>query len=445
MTQHQTQMRKSAVRLPFIQSTDENVPNERTPELAEFGPSLLFGLANAHKGEKNGTQPFSETSGQTQRSILGLQHIHGNRYVQRVLALARHGEGETNTELAPEVESAIQRERGCGQTLDGSIQRKMESAFGADFSGVRVHTNREAHSLNDSVNAIAFTTGQDIFFRDGAYDPSSSTGRKLLAHELTHVVQQTGPGIRRKLKVSEPDDACEVEAEQIASSIVEQENQTSSYREEPTPWQSNSVVAMLDRGFKSATTASLPVAGLLNDALSFAKAHPYEVARISAPEPTAQGEGRCSGCGSRLARDSACPKCRLEFAMRSQTEASGVRRVQGGDHVIAREVAAGGRTRIQCINANLANAGIPWAVITILGGVCGILGAIAGLAGGPAAPAAVPSGMAMAAAVCIAAVTGLAVGTVLGVIIRCCQDPSVEWVFAQNEGGPSAEGSEEVA
>jgi len=116
--------------------------------------------------------------------------------------------------------------------------------------------------------------------------------------------------------------------------------------------------------------------------------------------------------------------------------------------VLAREKIArqgGGRTTLQCINANLANAGIPWAVITILGGVCGIIGGIAGLGGGPAAPATAPSGAAVAAAVCIAGVTGLAVGTVLGVITRCIQDPSVEWVFAEAETEGGSEAGGEVA
>ena len=116
--------------------------------------------------------------------------------------------------------------------------------------------------------------------------------------------------------------------------------------------------------------------------------------------------------------------------------------------MLAREKVArqtGERTTIQCINANLADAGIPWAIIGILGGVCGILGAIAGLAGGPAAPATVPLGMAVAAALCIAGVTGLSVGMVLGVITRCIQDPSVEWTFAQAETGGGAEGDGEEA
>jgi hypothetical protein len=66
----------------------------------------------------------------------------------------------------------------------------MERVFGADFSGVRVHTDAHSDSLNHSLHARAFTTGKDIFFKQGEYNPGSSTGQELIAHELAHVVQQ---------------------------------------------------------------------------------------------------------------------------------------------------------------------------------------------------------------------------------------------------------------
>src|ERR1700728_4812401 len=88
-------------------------------------------------------------------SVLQLQRQYGNRYVQRVLALARQGEGEG--ELSTQVESTIERARGGGRGLDHGVRREMESAFGNDFGGVRVHTGGESHDLNKSVHAVAFT------------------------------------------------------------------------------------------------------------------------------------------------------------------------------------------------------------------------------------------------------------------------------------------------
>ena len=101
-------------------------------------------------------------------------------------------------EVQADVESGIEQARGGGNSLDDNVRAPLENAFGADFSGVRVHTDSNSDALNQSVQAKAFTTGQDIFFRDGAYDPASSGGKELLAHELTHVMQQNGPDVQRR-------------------------------------------------------------------------------------------------------------------------------------------------------------------------------------------------------------------------------------------------------
>ncbi|BBD63253.1 hypothetical protein NIES2109_61030 (plasmid) [Nostoc sp. HK-01] len=96
---------------------------------------------------------------------------------------------------SPDVEAGIQRARSGGQPIADNIREPMEQAFGADFSGVRVHTDSQADQLNQSIQAKAFTTGQDVFFRQGAYEPVSRGGQELLAHELTHVVQQNGEAV----------------------------------------------------------------------------------------------------------------------------------------------------------------------------------------------------------------------------------------------------------
>ena len=103
------------------------------------------------------------------------------------------GGGEVSTDL----ESEINRARGGGQPLAPEMRLKMGEAMGADFSGVRVHTDGRADGLNRAVGARAFTTGQDLFFKRGAYEPSSRGGQELIAHELTHVVQQNGGAVQR--------------------------------------------------------------------------------------------------------------------------------------------------------------------------------------------------------------------------------------------------------
>lgn len=119
-----------------------------------------------------------------------------------------------------DVEAGIQSARGGGQSLANSIREPMEQAFGADFSGVRVHTDSQADQLNQSIQAKAFTTGQDVFFRQGAYEPGSRDGQELLAHELTHVVQQSGGVMQRSLFNS---------PQQLPTSLI----QTKSAMEQP--------------------------------------------------------------------------------------------------------------------------------------------------------------------------------------------------------------------
>lgn len=96
--------------------------------------------------------------------------------------------------VSEDMESQIQGAKGGGQALPDDTRDFLEPRFGQDFSDVRVHTGSEASDLSNSLQARAFTTGSDIFFRDGDYNPSSDAGRELLAHELTHVVQQGGSG-----------------------------------------------------------------------------------------------------------------------------------------------------------------------------------------------------------------------------------------------------------
>lgn len=86
--------------------------------------------------------------------------------------------------------SSLRESSGEGRPIPEETRGFFESRFGADFSSVRIHTGTKATRLNKSIQAKAFTRADHIYFSDGAYDPSSSAGKTLLAHELTHVVQQ---------------------------------------------------------------------------------------------------------------------------------------------------------------------------------------------------------------------------------------------------------------
>ena len=153
-----------------------------------------------------------------QSPITTLQNQVGNAAVQRLLA-QRSGNG--STELDDDTASRINSARGGGQSLDTTVRQKMGGAMGTDFSGVRVHTGNESNQLNEQLGAKAFTTGSDLFFRDGEYNPHSSSGQELIAHELTHVVQQGSGAVpsRGKMAVNAPGDQFEQEADSVAKQV----------------------------------------------------------------------------------------------------------------------------------------------------------------------------------------------------------------------------------
>ena len=136
--------------------------------------------------------------------LLGLQRAVGNAGVAGVVE-------EDRSPVLDVVGS------GGGAPLDEDTRTDMESRLGHDFGDVRVHSDSRAHDSAQAVNAHAYTVGSNIVFQRDKYDPSSSDGRTMLAHELTHVVQQrsgpvegtpTGGGIQ----VSDPSDRFEREA-----------------------------------------------------------------------------------------------------------------------------------------------------------------------------------------------------------------------------------------
>lgn len=100
--------------------------------------------------------------------------------------------------ISPELEASIQQAKGSGSYLQKPLRSKMEQAFGgSDFSGVKIHTGIESDRLNRSIQARAFTSGRDIFFRQGEYRPESEESQQLIAHELVHFEQQNPDRIQR--------------------------------------------------------------------------------------------------------------------------------------------------------------------------------------------------------------------------------------------------------
>ncbi|HSE15792.1 MAG TPA: DUF4157 domain-containing protein [Pyrinomonadaceae bacterium] len=131
----------------------------------------------------------------------------GGRVLQRRCACGNKADSEGTCDECAEKEGTLQRKshsgrtgeapsivhdvlRAPGQPLETESRDFMEERFGFDFSGVRVHTDEQAHRSAEATDAYAYTVGHDVVFASGRYSPNTSEGRELLAHELTHVVQQ---------------------------------------------------------------------------------------------------------------------------------------------------------------------------------------------------------------------------------------------------------------
>jgi hypothetical protein len=182
------------------------------------------------KRQRNAEQqngPRSDGTGDASKLLSAL----GNARVQRLMQRKEEGSGTVDDAVA----KTIQSKRGGGAPLDESARSNLEPSMGHDFSDVRVHTDSQSDSLNRAVQAEAFTTGNDIFFRSGSYSPGSSDGQKLLAHELTHVVQQRNAPPTSEMTVSSPDDASEREASAVADSYGSQSTEAAAVSRQAMP------------------------------------------------------------------------------------------------------------------------------------------------------------------------------------------------------------------
>ncbi|HEX8746885.1 MAG TPA: DUF4157 domain-containing protein [Pyrinomonadaceae bacterium] len=148
-------------------------------------------------------------AGQLAGILSELQQSHGNAYVQQVVSGMN------------EPEAGVEAPSGTGQKLDDGVKSEMESAFGESFGDVRIHTGNEAQKMNEELGAHAVTRGRDIYFEAGKYNPATREGKELLAHELTHVVQQGGDAAKQQAgSIDGPGDKFEEEADRTARAVL---------------------------------------------------------------------------------------------------------------------------------------------------------------------------------------------------------------------------------
>lgn len=108
----------------------------------------------------------------------------------KVIMPLAQAKSDGGADFGDALSGGIAASQGGGHSLDRSAKTFMQNRFGADFGGVKIHTDSQAVQLNRQLNARAFTVGQDIYFNEGQYQPHSESGKYLLAHELTHTIQQ---------------------------------------------------------------------------------------------------------------------------------------------------------------------------------------------------------------------------------------------------------------
>lgn len=146
-----------------------------------------------------------------------LQSAVGNAQFARLVA---PGSGILDSGNAhPSVERLINERAGRGGRLDSGMARWASEQLDPAMAPVSVHTDATADALARSVSARAFTVRNDVFFSAGQYQPHTARGRALLAHELTHVAQQQGAPAGGPLRVSDPGDALERDAERVAGEL----------------------------------------------------------------------------------------------------------------------------------------------------------------------------------------------------------------------------------
>ncbi len=201
----EVQLAESSSKIMTMDSGDEGDDNKDENKSSAIQPKLKIGQPG-DKYEKEADAVADRVmmiSSQSQKDTVQMKPDSSLPHIQMKCK-------ECEEELTLQMKPAIQKEQddkshasestsnslsssaGMGQQMKASVQEDIGSKMGTDFSDVKIHTDSKAVQMNEELGARAFTHGSDIYFNSGNYNPGTSDGKHLLAHELTHVVQQTG-------------------------------------------------------------------------------------------------------------------------------------------------------------------------------------------------------------------------------------------------------------
>jgi len=175
---------------------------------------------------RGATQP-APTVRRPDHPILQLQKTIGNRAVQRLIESEFNRSAQEDSNEASGQGAIVNAVLNSpGNDLEPATRSSMETSFGSDFSGVRIHTDALAAESAAAIRAHAYTSGNDIVFAQGRYSPGTPEGQRLLAHELAHVGQQGSgpvagtPTADGSLSISDPEDTFEKAADAQADRVV---------------------------------------------------------------------------------------------------------------------------------------------------------------------------------------------------------------------------------
>ena len=185
-----------------VGASDDRYEREADAVAAQVVQRLSSGgRIGASTGEATG-EATAETTGRTARRSGAVAPLLGS--IQRLTNAT--AVGLDGGDLDEDTSERVERSRGGGSAMPAPLRRSMEEAFGGvDFGGVRLHSGSESKQLNNQMSARAFTVGSDIYFNEAMPSASSSSGQSLLAHELTHTLQQGGAGRRNLQRKDLPD------------------------------------------------------------------------------------------------------------------------------------------------------------------------------------------------------------------------------------------------
>jgi hypothetical protein len=168
--------------LQKAEKKEEDKPVQREEKKEEDKP-----VQKAEKKEED--KPVQKAEAEENKEV---QSKHEEEEKNEHPPIMRKEKEGTKANKSSDIADRIKKTKGKGQPMSEKTAKQMEQAFGANFSSVNIHTDEQAAALNKDLHSVAFTNGSDIYFAEGQYNPDSSSGKTLLAHELTHVIQQTG-------------------------------------------------------------------------------------------------------------------------------------------------------------------------------------------------------------------------------------------------------------